>query len=133
MSLPGCCLRGPHTLPMAQEPKSASWSHQSPPQRHCSRATLQLPTALSCPAMGPNKSWPSLIPVPSPRRCRMPGAVLARVPPAPRICPASGWGSGMGPGCQALPCQTPGNLPTPVTHQPANALATYNFQCKVSQ
>lgn len=66
-------------------------------QRGCSRAGLQLPTASPCLAMGPADpgppSGPRLIPkeVPIRRDGAAPG------------CPAPGWGSGTGHGCQALP------------------------------
>ena len=45
--------RAPSTLPVAQVLISATLGCQPLPQRCCSRAQLQLPTALPCPAMGP--------------------------------------------------------------------------------
>jgi len=40
----------------------------------------------------------------SPGRCLVPGAKAALVPLS---CPSPGWGGGTGPGCQALPCDSP--------------------------
>ena len=65
----------PPTLSMSQEHISALWVHQFLPKRCCSNASVQLPTALSCLAMGPinpdtSMDWhPS--PSPSPGRWLM--------------------------------------------------------------
>ena len=70
-------------LPAAQDSMPALWGCKSLPQQPCSRASLQLPAALPCPAMGPAK----------------PGAVLVHSPSWPQsICVprevphAQGWG-----------------------------------------
>ena len=98
---PPACSPGPRVSP---------WGHQ-----HCSRAGLQLPTAQ--PDHGPTHrpvSWPLLALSPSQGRCPMPGAGAAPVSLA-----APGWGSGMGPGCQALPCHPPTETP----HSPSPQVA----------
>jgi len=54
------------TWPMAQHPMPTHQGHQPLPQQHCSRAGLQLPTALPCPAMDPTKPGPYVGPSHSP-------------------------------------------------------------------
>lgn len=53
-------------LLMAQDPMSAPWGCQLLPQWYCSRADLQLPTALPCLAMGPAETGPPVGPHSSP-------------------------------------------------------------------
>lgn len=93
-------------LPPAPDPTSLQgW--QPLPQQGPSRARLQLPTAQPCPAIDtaepgqPMGLYPSLSPTqPVPRE-------TSRLVPSAPSCPAPGWGSAIGPGCQTLPC-TPG-------------------------
>lgn len=98
-ALPGLSWASPCCL-QPRSPCQLPWGHQSLPQQHRSRAGLQHPTGLPCPAMP--SSGPVAHPGPSsspcPRRCLMCGAGAAP------SCPAPGWGRGMGLGCQALPC-----------------------------
>ena len=96
--------------------------HQPWPQWCCTRAGLQLPTALSCPAVGLLSqacpwchimAWPQ--PIPSPGRCPMPRAGAALVPAG---CPALGWGSGMAPSAGPCPATLGDSSLLPVPREP---------------
>lgn len=59
--------RAPCTLPMVQTPMSAPSGHQLLPPSDCSRAGLQMLTALPCsavPTSGLVPAWPHPVPVP---------------------------------------------------------------------
>lgn len=106
------------TLPRAQHPMSAPWSHQSLPQCCHSRAGFQLSTALpghgpcwAGPTCGPT-SCPGLGPSLSPGRCPMPVAGAAPVPLAALIMAgAVRWALAAG-FCNHSPREPP-TLPVP--------------------
>lgn len=104
-------LRAPPALPLpahsqTQDPTLAQ-GHQPQLQQGCSRARLQLPTALPC--CRP-MSWPGLVLSPSKREVPGVRAGAASVPSVP----CSWWGRGMG--WAAGPCP---DVPTgcPDTHR----------------
>jgi len=110
---------------------AAPQSLQSLPQKHCSRAGLQLPIALPCLTMGPAEPGAPVGPCPDPTSalpCPQGDAQRQGLGLTPATLLA-GWGSGAGPGCQALSTQAGDSqwLPTP---SPPGAVGSHFFVIK---
>lgn len=107
MALP----RGSPTLPRIQDPMSAPWSRQPVPQGHHSKACLQLPRALPCPAIGP-LSWAhpwayvpaSACPCPQGGAQCHPGLGLSWCPPV--LCSCRGLGQALAARSHGQPLST---------------------------